>query len=133
MLKRWRDEHDAPLSSILLQVLVSGAPGAGTDAQAVHAALTHIHAALGGHTNVPVIPNPVLPSENLADRWKPDDFDRFRTLIAEAAALADRAIRADGERQSHELWGELSGGFPPAPMPGNRPTSQRPKTRVEHG
>lgn len=143
MLKRWRAEHDAPISSILLQVLTAAAPVGASDAQGVHSALVYVSQQLEGHQKAPVIRNPVLHHEDLADRWEDSDFARFKTLVSEAADLADRAIRATSESDSHRLWQELfgsdfppysgpSGGVPPAP-PGLRQTSQRPKTRVEHG
>jgi hypothetical protein len=146
-LKRWRDEHDAPIASILQQVLIGTHHPAGdvADGQAIVRTLEAIAATLAGHAEVPVINNPVLPSENLADRWTPEDYQAFRKMLDEAVGIARRAVSATDPRESHQAWQELfgddfpgyrgqSGSLPPvAPPPGHRRSAQRPSTRVEWG
>lgn len=119
MLKRWRDVHDASIKSIVLQVLIhySMPATAQSDAERVALTLRNIEGRFAGHqTNPPIIENPVLPSENLADRWESSDYQRFLTELAEARALAERAWQSGDESESHELWKKLFGSdFPDAP------------------
>jgi hypothetical protein len=144
-LKRWRDEHEAEIKSIVLQVLIAEHhPGPGlSDADAIAATLQAVDRRLDGNAAPPVIPNPVLPSENLADRWPAKDFREFLVQLRDATDLAVRARASVDEEESHELWVELLGDdFPPyrgrggevpplAPPPGYRKRPQRAPERVE--
>jgi hypothetical protein len=120
MLKRWRDVHDASIKSIVLQVLISDAlPGVvGTDAERVARTLRNLAAGLEAHsTSPPAIPNPVLTTENLADRWSVEDYRRFLIELEEGRLLAERAWRSDDAGESHALWRELFGSdFPAEPQ-----------------
>lgn len=146
-LKRWRDVHDAEIKSIVLQVLIAeNHPGDGvSDADGITRTLESIYTHLAGRTSPPEILNPVLPSENLADRWPAQDFQQFLVQLREAVSLAQRARDSLDERQSHALWRELLGEdfppfkdraavVPPPPPPGHRSTPQEaPSSRVEWG
>ena len=142
-LKRWRDEHEIEIKSIVLQVLIATAhPGNGlSDAEAIVGTLEKLSSRLVGLDRPPEIRNPVLPSENLADRWRPADFVRFTEQLAEAANLAAQARASLDEAESHELWIDLlgddfppySGGghsVPPVPPPRHRSAPQQPQRRV---
>jgi predicted nucleotidyltransferase len=146
-LKRWRDVHDVDIKSIVLQVLIAEHhAGVGiSDADAICRTLTNIRDFLGGAISAPAIGNPVLPYENLADRWEDSDFRQFLTKLDEAIALAEQARYATTERESHESWRELLGDdfppytdrsatVPPPPPPGHRSVPQEaPSSRVEWG
>jgi predicted nucleotidyltransferase len=146
-LKRWRDVHDAEIKSIVLQVLIAeNHAGDGlSDADAIVQTLEAIQRKLSGLTTPPLISNPVLPAENLADRWDDKDFRQFQTLLDHCVALAQRARNSISERESHELWRELlgeefppytdrTGLVPPPPPPGHRSAPQdAPSNRVEWG
>lgn len=146
-LKRWRDEHAAPIASILLQVLVGTHHPAGdmADGQAILRTLLAMQATVAASNEIPVINSPVLLSENLADRWTQKDYESFKQTLAGAVEIAERAVNATDVRETHEAWQELLGddfpGYrgasgnvpPPPPPPGFRPSPQRPSTRVEWG
>lgn len=136
MLKRWREHDDAAIKSIVLQVLVADAMAAtGSDAQRVVAALTGIRDRLASSPRTPPeIPNPVLPSENLAGRWSDEDYRRFRVQVGDAADRAQRALNASESATAHSHWKLLFGdAFPSAPPrtggltpPPPPPPTQRP-------
>lgn len=146
-LKRWRDVHDAEIKSIVLQVLVAECHPiqANGDAEAIVETLRGIRSRLQYLSEPPEIPNPVLPDENLADRWDAGEFRQFSRHLADAAALAERAYLSIDERESHELWRLLLGddfppytdrsaSVPPSPPPGFRSAPQRaPSRKVEWG
>lgn len=125
-LKRWRDEHrDGSIASIVLQVLAAKHTPLHTedDAENVVAVLASIQQQLAPYpTSPPAIPNPVLPDENLADRWKEDDYQAFLRELAEAVNLAQEALMNADREESHTTWQKLFGaGFPAASSePANR-------------
>lgn len=146
-LKRWRDVHDVEIKSIVLQVLIAEHHrGDGlSDADAICGTLTNIRNFFAGHPDPPVINNPVLLSENLADRWGLSDYRQFLAKLDQATDLAQRGRFATTERESHEAWRELLGEdfppytdrgaiVPPPPPPGHRRVPQEaPSARVEWG
>ena len=97
-LKRWRDVHgDGSIASITLQVLAAEtlAATAGSDAEALLETLRGMRERLAASPeSAPVIANPVLPTEDLGDRWKEEGYRRFRVELEEAVALADTALGA---------------------------------------
>jgi hypothetical protein len=65
--------------------------------------------ALSGLAEVPVVPNPVLPSENLARRWTQPALADFIRHLDDAAAAARKALDAEDEAVATELWQDLLG------------------------
>lgn len=119
-LKRWRDEHgDGSVASITLQVLIatSLAARASSDAEAVAATLAAVLDRLAAFPETPPqIPNPVLETEDLGERWKEEDYREFRAELEEAVSLADAALAAPDSQQSHDAWRALFGEeFPATP------------------
>lgn len=150
MLKRWRDVNQAARSSvksILLQVLIANhlPQQERSDAEAVTRTLERIAATVGATPDSPPrVLNPVLPNENLADRWTGDSYSDFVRTVTEAAKLAREALDETDEAESHGLWCDLFGeDFPPAPSsrrsatpgppPGARRVPQEAPARVEWG
>jgi hypothetical protein len=139
MLKRWRDHHqDArrAVRSIVLQVLVAeNRVWGGDDARSVAGTLRAISQALAkSPLSPPKILNPVLRSENLAERWPDADYRNFRSVVDKAATLAEKALNEPGLNESRILWRELFGrDFPPPEEPGpySRPVSQQVRTRAQ--
>ncbi len=138
MLKRWRDHSDAEIKSIVLQVLVARhMPASGSDAERLAGALEGIRDFLSTSPNTaPRIENPVLPTEDLAGRWKDDDYRRFRVSVGEAARQARAALASTDDATAHTLWKALLGDdfpgpsrpskVPPiAPPPSSRPNPDR--------
>jgi hypothetical protein len=119
-LKRWRDEHDdGSIASIVLQVLTGYHldATATSDAEAVTGTLINIATFLEqSPDSPPEILNPVLQTENLADRWKAEDYRKFRNELAEAVDLAGKALGASDDNESHRIWVSLFGDdFPATP------------------
>lgn len=120
MLKRWRDVHgDGSIASIVLQVLTATHLDsyATSDAEAIAGTLINLRDALAqSPASPPEILNPALDSENLADRWKAEDYVKFRGELDEAVQLASQALAATVEQECHDLWSEMFGeDFPATP------------------
>jgi hypothetical protein len=119
-LKRWRDVHgDGSIASIVLQVLAAQRLDtyATSDAELVVGTLTNMQQFLGASPlSPPEICNPVLNGENLADRWKLEDYTKFRIELDEAISLATEALNASDIQASHDRWQRLFGDdFPASP------------------
>ncbi len=120
-LKRWRDDQQdkrAAIKSIVLQVLVEQQmPPLTDDAERLAQTLNNLHQSLVAYrSTVPIVPNPVLPTENLAARWTLADFRDFRQRIAAASAIAQRAVSAADPVDAAAHWRELLGeDFPQPP------------------
>jgi hypothetical protein len=119
-LKRWRGVHgDGSIASIILQVLIAEHLdiAATSDAEALASTLAKMHSALAQSPAAPpVILNPVLRSENLGERWKPEDYQTFRRELDEAVQLSRSALMETDQQTSHDLWRRLLGDdFPASP------------------
>jgi hypothetical protein len=149
MLKRWRDHNQTArqgIKSIVLQVLVRECLAYfDNDADRVTDTFLGLASKLADHPNEPpTVLNPVLPTENLADRWDFSAYQDFRRVVDEAAYIAQAALTSDDFGESRTRWRELFGRDFPGPQSGDGPlsppsptpgTSQRPQRapRVEWG
>ncbi len=123
LLKRWRGVHGegstATIASIVLQVLIAEHLdiAATSDAEAIASTLAKMQSALAQSPSAPpVILNPVLTTENLAERWEPADYERFRQELDEAVQFARAALMEPDQQASHDLWRRLFGeDFPSSP------------------
>jgi Second Messenger Oligonucleotide or Dinucleotide Synthetase domain len=150
-LKRWRDVHGVgSIASIVLQVLSAEhlEQYATSDAEAVTGTLIGIRDFLGTSPHAPpVIKNPVLDTENLADRWEVEDYRQFRGELDEAVELVEIALNEAHEQTAHDHWRKLFGeDFPatpadvkaariavPPPPPDYRDERQRAPTDERYG
>ena len=121
MLKRWRAEQQSvrtAIKSIVLQVLIANCmPQLGDDATRVAETIRRLHSHLQGFASPPVIPNPVLPEENLASRWTQESFDSFVRELAEAVEWADKATATTDPIEAADAWRELFGQDFPTSTP----------------
>lgn len=121
MLKRWRSEHQSvrtAIKSILLQVLIAECmPHEENDATRIATTISNLEARLRDLTDPPVVTNPVLSSENLASRWTKESFKEFKTQLAEAKEIVDRASTSNDEVEVAEAWVELFGEDFPTKSP----------------
>lgn len=112
-MKRWRDEQQsvrAAIKSIVLQVLVAGnLPQVADDASRLAETLRMLHARLRDLSTPPTVLNPVLTSENLANRWTQESFRSFVTELAEAVEWANMAEAATDEVEAADAWREILG------------------------
>jgi hypothetical protein len=122
MLKRWRDHNQtarAAIKSILLQVLTSHCLRPfDNDAERITAIFHQMATLLAGHDQPPPVGNPVLPNENLADRWEQDAYSDFQFVLSESAQKAQEALVEQDFNRSRELWQELLGKDFPGPQGG---------------
>lgn len=119
-LKRWRDDQQSvhhAIKSIVLQVLASQYMTTHTDdAARLHGTFAAMHDALASLSSAPVIPNPVLPSENLAARWINASFRDFVAELTEARDVSERAIATADPVEAADCWREILGeDFPTVP------------------
>ena len=112
-LKRWRDETQtdtAAIKSIILQVLVAQHLSDEPDhAGRVASTLRNIADDLSWRASPPVIPNPVLESEDLSERWTETSFKDFQKHVAEAADQAEVALNAEDLVAACDAWRNLLG------------------------
>jgi hypothetical protein len=129
-LKHWRDCHtDGSIASITLQVLIANslAASSGSDAEAVTETLIAMRDSLSlSPYSPPQILNPVLPSENLGDRWSQDDYTEFRAELDRAVSISQAALNAPDPEESHAGWIELFGIDFPATSEGIDPGGDKP-------
>jgi hypothetical protein len=147
MLKRWRDHHQGArkaIKSIVLQVLVAHCLDQTTqDGDRIQATLQNLDAMLAEHDQPPRVENPVLPDENLAERWEQSDYQDFKRCLSEAVKIANEAMAAMSDTESCNKWRELFGKdfptsgdnkplpIPPVPAPGTTKTPQKAPQRHE--
>jgi Second Messenger Oligonucleotide or Dinucleotide Synthetase domain len=147
MLKRWRDRHQGArkaIKSIVLQVLIAHClDTSAQDGNRIRATLQNLASMLAEHQQPPRVENPVLASENLAERWEQSDYDDFKRCLSEALQIANEAMDALSESESRNKWRELFGKdfpasgddrrlpIPPTPAPGTTKVPQEAPQRNE--
>lgn len=110
MLKRWRDENEVPVKSIVLQVIVANHLSNSTeDAFNLSETLRNISNYLDGYQSAPEIHNPVLDEEILTGRWKNEDFLKFKELTEEAADISENALNDNEHDEAAGLWQKIFG------------------------
>ncbi|MGC1238071.1 MAG: nucleotidyltransferase [Acidimicrobiales bacterium] len=112
-MKRWRDEQQSvrtAVKSIVLQVLVSQCmTGISDDASRMTQVFRSLYEGLRILDRPPSVPNPVLPSENLAEKWTNEHFDDFVRELGEAVEYVSVAESATDYVEAADLWRELLG------------------------
>lgn len=110
MLKRWRDESEAPIKSVVLQVITANClSDAGEDALNIAETLRSMSDFLDAHQTAPEVCNPVLEEEVLTARWEDEDFLKFKELVEEAADIAENALGDDEHDDAAALWQKIFG------------------------
>lgn len=64
---------------------------------------------LQNHPNKPVVQNPSLPSENLANLWNDTQYANFRNFVNKYRKWVDEAIDAQTKSDSIEKWRKVLG------------------------
>ena len=112
-MKRWRDEQQSvrnAIKSIVLQVLVAQCmPQVADDAARLTQVFESLHQYLKGLSGPPVVSNPVLPQENLAERWTVESFRSFVVELGEAVETARVANTATDVVEAADAWRDLLG------------------------
>ncbi|GLY14156.1 hypothetical protein Kisp01_11720 [Kineosporia sp. NBRC 101677] len=121
ILKRWRDEQQSvrtAVKSIVLQVLISMYMSEEEqDDLRLARIFDQMLADLQDLDEPPAVNNPVLPSENLTQRWSSEDFRDFVRELREAASLSAEAVSVEDEVVAAYRWRELLGEDFPIPRP----------------
>lgn len=109
-LRRWRDENQVPIKSIVLQVLVANSLSqAKEDVDNLCETLENLHSYLCQFETTPKLFNPVLQEENLTERWSQEDFDSFKDELEETITIISK-IRSESEHDdSCDLWQKILG------------------------
>jgi hypothetical protein len=113
MLKRWRDEQQPvkhAIKSIVLQVLIyENFVSDPNDVVRLSGIFDSMLTKLTGLKKAPVILNPVLPNENLAQSWSDESFKSFVVELREATKLVKAAGEAADEIEAVDSLRELFG------------------------
>jgi hypothetical protein len=112
-MKRWRDEQQTvrtAIKSIVLQVLVAQCmPDLPGDSDRLAATFRNLYSRLSNLSQLPVVTNPVLPSENLAARWTNESLRDFVNELAEAVEWVDKATGSADAVEAAAAWREILG------------------------
>ena len=118
LLKHLRDHKNSfTAKSILLTTLVGntikssdeGTVAVNTVADTLETVLSRMNDYLQQHPNMPVIKNPVLPSENFNRHWDQRRYANFRNRVKSYAQTAKQAKAEPSAEKAIKLWQELFG------------------------
>lgn len=108
LFKYIRDKDDLEIKSVLLTTLFgmqvdnsTPYPDAPTSLQILLAKLNEF---LSHHPTMPIISNPVLPSETFNRHWDQEKYISFRRYIEKISGKVDEAISSDKVSDSLEKW-----------------------------
>lgn len=118
LLKHLRDHKNSfTAKSILLTTLVGntirssdeGTTAVSTVADTLETVLSRMNDYLQQHPSMPVIKNPVLPSENFNRHWDQRRYTNFRNRVQSYAQTAKQAKAEPSAEKAIKLWQELFG------------------------
>ena len=118
LLKHLRDHKNSfTAKSILLTTLAGntikssdeGTTAVSTVADTLETVLSRMNDYLQQHPNMPVIKNPVLPSEDFNRHWDQRRYANFRNRVQSYAQTAKQAKTEPSAEKAIKLWQELFG------------------------
>ena len=118
LLKHLRDHNNSfTAKSILLTTLAGntikssdeGTTAVSTVADTLETVLSRMNDYLQQHPNMPVIKNPVLPSEDFNRHWDQRRYANFRNRVQSYAQTAKQAKAEPSAEKAIKLWQELFG------------------------
>ena len=118
LLKHLRDHKSSfTAKSILLTTLAGntikssdeGTRAVSTVANTLETVLSRMNDYLQQHPNMPVIKNPVLPTEDFARHWDQRRYANFRNRVQSYAQTAKQAKAEPSAEKAVKLWRELFG------------------------
>ena len=118
LLKHLRDHKNSfSAKSILLTTLAGntikssdeGTTAVSTVADTLETVLSRMNDYLQQHPNMPVIKNPVLPSEDFNRHWDQRRYANFRNRVQSYAQTAKQAKSEPSAEKAIKLWQELFG------------------------
>jgi Adenylyl/Guanylyl and SMODS C-terminal sensor domain/Second Messenger Oligonucleotide or Dinucleotide Synthetase domain len=111
--KRWRDVQQPvrkAIKSIVLQVLVASCmPQESLDSVRLAHTFENLFQTLQDLSAPPIVPNPVLTSEDLAASWTIESFSSFRTELSEAVEWSGLAETSEDIVEAADAWRVLLG------------------------
>jgi hypothetical protein len=114
LLKRHRDSffdgNPDAARSILLTTLAAGAyEGQESLTLALDGIVNGIRSFIGAARDIPKVPNPTNPEENLAAGWNSETYPQFVRYLESIRGLLDRLMRGEGIDAVSESLGGLVG------------------------
>ena len=115
VFKRWRDNQEVPVTSIIIQVLVAEVIEGKTYSsftEMIVDCFNGIQQRFENSESSPSVINPVLDIEDLADKWDTGNFNTFKTKLDEATESVNAALEEDDKEAAIALWQKVLGvGF----------------------
>lgn len=112
VFKRWRDNQEVPVTSIIIQVLVAEVIEGKTYSsftELIVDCFNGIQKHIQENGSSPSVINPVLDTENLADKWEPAELKVFKDKLDEAVESANAALDEDDKEAALALWQKVLG------------------------
>lgn len=112
ILKRWRDNQDVEIPSVTLQVLVADAVEGKTYnsfTEMIVDCISAIYQRFEDASSRPSILNPTLLTEDFANKWDDEDFERFKTKLSDAYQSVNAAYLESDKEAAIALWQKVLG------------------------
>ena len=116
LIKYLRDIRNMPIKSVLLTTLL-GSEVRDDNQTSVYSDLStalkvlcsRLDSYLQKHSNIPVVMNPAIPTENFSRHWNLKQYDEFKTKIHKYTAIINEAHDSTDVEQSVAKWREVFG------------------------
>lgn len=109
-LRRWRDEYEVPIKSVVLQVIVAKCLSKNNDdAESLIETFEEINEYLSSFDKPPIINNPVFNEENLTKNWTKQDFDIFKEEISDVIKIISKIKKGDDHDTVCKHWQSILG------------------------
>jgi len=109
-LRRWRDEYEVPIKSIILQVIVAKCLSEkNNDAESLAETFKKINEFVFSLNEPPIINNPVLEEENLTENWTKEDFNIFKEEIFNTIKVISKIDKEEDHDTVCEYWQSILG------------------------
>ena len=118
LLKYLRDHKNSyTVKSIMLTTLAGyviypedeGTEAVSTVSDTLVTVLTRMDALLQKHPTLPIVKNPVLPSENFNRHWTQNQYANFRNRVNSQARTVGKAKSEESSEKAINIWRELFG------------------------
>lgn len=109
-LRRWRDENEAPVKSIVLQVLAANCLSEEeSDSENLAQTLLSLRDYLASYDEPPEVFNPVLEEEQLTKRWQQEDYKAFKKILDETCVILEKILSEESHDSACQLWQDVLG------------------------
>lgn len=109
-LRRWRDENQIPIKSIVFQVLTAECLSSEeSDASNFTKTINNIYEKLLNSDSPPILNNPVLEEENLSERWSIEDFNIFKDELENTITIISDIEQETDHDKACNKWQKIFG------------------------